>query len=169
MSYIYYPNAMAFNTISTAYEAFALSSFFLLLRTYLDPDVRGLKHDLKLRTITYWAFPLNSEFIKRKLHLSPMNGLAWYWSMCFGILQYSILRPTCAVIAIIVDRFHLYCETTLSPLFANFYIAILQSISVGVAMYCVVAFYLELKEEPALKRNKPLMKLTCIKLVSLET
>lgn len=32
-------------------------------------------------------------------------------------------------------------------------------------MYCVVAFYLELKEEPALKRNNPLMKLTCIKLV----
>lgn len=166
MSYIYYPSAMAFNTISTAYEAFALTSFFMLLRTYIDPDVRGLKHDLKMRTITYWAFPLSFTWVKKKLRLSPMNGLTWYWSMCFGIFQYAMLRPTCAVIAIILEQYHLYCETTLSPLFGNFYITILQSISVGVAMYCVVAFYLELKEEPAIKRNRPLMKLTCIKLVS---
>lgn len=68
---------MAYNTISSAYEAFALFSFFLLLRTYLDPDVRGLKHDLRLRVITYWAWPLSYDFVKKFLRLSPMNGLTW--------------------------------------------------------------------------------------------
>lgn len=165
MSYIYYPQAMIYNTISTAYEAFALCSFFLLLRTYLDPDVRGLKHDLKSRTITYWAWPLSYNVVKRWCRLSPMNGLTWYWCMCFGISQYAILRPLCAILAIILEHFNVYCEITLSPAFGNFYIAVLQSISVGVAMYCVIAFYLELKEEPAIKNKRPLMKLTCIKLV----
>lgn len=165
LSYVFYPWAMAYNTISSAYESVALCSFFLLLRTYLDPDVRGLKHDLRLRVITYWAWPLSYGFVKRWLHLTPMNGLTWYYAISFGISQYVILRPTLAVISILLEHLDVFCETSLSPVYGNFYIFVVQSVSVAVAMYCVVAFYLELKEEPALKKNKPLMKLTCIKLV----
>lgn len=165
LSYIYYPWAMVYNTISTSYEAFALYSFFLLLRTYLDPNVQELKHDLQYRTITYWVWPLSYDCVKRWCKLSPMNGLTWYWIMLFGISQYAILRPLCSILSIILEHFHLYCEITLSPAFGNFYVFLIQSLSVAVAMYCVVAFWQELKEGPALKKNKPFQKLTCIKLV----
>lgn len=167
LSYLYYPWAMVYNTVSSAYEAFALFSFFLLLRSYLDPGTQDLRHDLEHRKITYWAWPLSYRILKKRLHLHNMNGLTWYWIICFGISQYAVLRPLLAIASIILQHFHLYCGSTLSPLFGNFYIIILQSISVATAMYCLLAFYLELKEEPALKRNRPFFKLICIKLVIL--
>ena len=159
LSYVFYPWAMAYNTISSAYEALALCSFFLLLRNYLSSDIDALTRDLRLRTITYWAWPLSY------IRIPPMNGLTWYWIIAFGISQYALLRPCLAVLAIVLDHYNLYCEASVSPRLGFIYIFVLQSISVGVAMFFVVSFYLELKREPALKRNNPFMKLVCIKLV----
>lgn len=56
-----------------------------------------------------------------------------------------------------------YCEESLGPEYAHVWTMMGNMIAVTIAMYCLIAFYLNLKD--ALAANKPFFKLLCIKLV----
>jgi hypothetical protein len=56
-----------------------------------------------------------------------------------------------------------YCEETLSPLFAHIWVLGFDAVGVTIAMYCLIQFYIQLKED--LASNRPFLKICCIKLV----
>lgn len=57
----------------------------------------------------------------------------------------------------------LYCEESLHPKYAHLWTMFFNMVAVTIAMYCLIAFYLGVKEK--LAPNKPFFKLLCIKLV----
>jgi len=56
-----------------------------------------------------------------------------------------------------------YCESSLSPAFAHVWVISFESLSVTVAMYCLIQFYIQLKGD--LAEHRPFLKVACIKLV----
>ncbi|KAI9064028.1 hypothetical protein FKP32DRAFT_588534 [Trametes sanguinea] len=64
---------------------------------------------------------------------------------------------------VILDYVGLYCEDSWSPGWGHIYITLVVSISVSVAMYCLIQLYMAVKVE--LAPQKPLLKLFAIKAV----
>jgi Organic solute transporter Ostalpha len=56
-----------------------------------------------------------------------------------------------------------YCESSLSPAFAHIWVLVFEGGAVTVAMFCLIQFYIQLKDD--LAEYKPFLKVACIKLV----
>jgi len=83
--------------------------------------------------------------------------------MKWGILQYSFIRPTTSIAAVVLDFMGLYCVDSWNPKWGHIYITIIQSLSVTVAMYCLIQFYVSVSGP--LQPHKPLLKLFSVKAV----
>ncbi|KAG8794056.1 hypothetical protein FRC17_008341, partial [Serendipita sp. 399] len=83
--------------------------------------------------------------------------------MKWAILQYCWVRPLTTFAAIILDMMDLYCEVSWSPRFGSVWILIIVSISVSIAMYCLIQFYLSIAEE--IKQHRPLLQLFSVKAI----
>ncbi|TDL20066.1 DUF300-domain-containing protein [Rickenella mellea] len=170
-SYLFWDTATPLLLIRDGYESTVLTSFFYLLLTYLSPDPveqnifrkAGLskQNDREARKRGEkpkpWVFPLG--FVKAK----PEDGLYFLQMMKWGVLQYCVVRPTTTLAAVILNHIGLYCELSWSPGWGHVYILIVVSISVSVAMYCLIQLYMTVAVE--LKPYKPLLKLFAVKAV----
>jgi len=56
-----------------------------------------------------------------------------------------------------------YCEDSLSPAFAHIWVEVFEAVSVTIAMFCLIQFYLQLRTD--LAHHRPFLKVLCIKLV----
>lgn len=56
-----------------------------------------------------------------------------------------------------------YCGSSLNPAFAHVWVSALNALGVTVAMYCIIQFYYQIKDD--ISEHRPVMKLACIKLV----
>ncbi|CZT04779.1 related to transmembrane protein 34 [Rhynchosporium agropyri] len=56
-----------------------------------------------------------------------------------------------------------YCESSNSPVFAHIWILIIESVAVTIAMYCLIQFYVQLRQD--LAAHNPFLKVLAIKLV----
>lgn len=102
-------------------------------------------------------FPLG--FIKKK----PKDGLYFLQLMKWAVLQYCVIRPVTTLAAVILDYAGYYCESSWSPVYAHVWIVIIISISVTIAMYCLIQLYMPVAEE--LKPHRPILKLFSVKAV----
>ncbi|OBZ74228.1 hypothetical protein A0H81_05950 [Grifola frondosa] len=149
-----------------------LTAFFYLLLLYISPDPEEQKeifrkaglsreHDLEARKrgeeVKKWMFPLS--FVQWK----PQDGLYFLQLMKWGVLQYCVVRPTTTLAAVILDYVGLYCNDSWSLGWGHIYITIVVSISVSVAMYCLIQLYIPVSTN--LKPHKPLLKLFAVKAV----
>jgi hypothetical protein len=80
-----------------------------------------------------------------------------------GVLQYCVVRPATTLAAVIFDFIGLYCEDSWSPGWGHVYITIIVSLSVTIAMYCLIQLYMPIAEQ--LAPYKPLLKLFSVKAV----
>lgn len=67
------------------------------------------------------------------------------------------------IVSVISEATDRYCEASLSPAFAHIWVLAFESLAVTIAMFFVVQFYIQLKED--LAEHKPFMKVLSIKLV----
>ena len=65
--------------------------------------------------------------------------------------------------AVIAQLYDVYCDESLSPVFAHVWVEVFEAASVTIAMFCLIQFYLQLKDD--LAEHKPFLKVLCIKLV----
>jgi len=156
-SFILWDQATALLIIRDAYESVVLTAFFYLLLLYLHPGSEGQKEIFRKLELPKWVFPLG--FVKWK----PQDGLFFLQLMKWGILQYCFLRPTTSIAAVVLDLMGLYCVDSWSPGWGHIYITVIQSVSVTVAMYCLIQFYVAVSDR--LKPHKPLLKLFSVKAV----
>lgn len=171
-SYFWWSHATPLLLIRDAYESTVLTAFFYLLLVYLSPDPdeqrrifvkHGLSRQADLEAtrrgekLKKWVFPLN--FIAWK----PADGLLFLQAMKWGVLQYCVLRPTTTLAAVVLEYMGLYCEESWGLGWGHIYIVVIVSLSVTVAMYCLIQLYVSVA--PLLKPHKPLLKLFAIKAV----
>lgn len=171
-SYLFWDHSTPLILVRDAYEAIVLTAFFYLLLNYVSPDVEeqklvllkvGLSRDAdrvarqKGEAMKRWAFPL--KFIKWK----PSDGLYFLQLMKWGILQYCVVRPITTLAAVILDYNGLYCESSWGPGWGHVYIVVIISLSVTVAMYCLIQLYLCIAKD--VERHRPLLKLFSVKAV----
>ncbi|PFH53773.1 hypothetical protein AMATHDRAFT_54269 [Amanita thiersii Skay4041] len=171
-SFLFWNHSTPLILIRDGYESTVLTAFFYLLLMYLshDPDEQraiftkyGLSREadrevLKHRDpIKKWVFPLG--FVKWK----PQDGLYFLQLMKWGILQYCVLRPLTTLVAVILDYAGLYCESSWGLGWGHVYITVIVSLSVTVAMYCLIQLYVTVSK--LLAPQRPLLKLFAIKAV----
>lgn len=68
---------------------------------------------------------------------------------------------TCVAVA--TQAFGRYCQNSLNPVFAHVWVMGIEAAAVTVAMYCIIQFYVQLKDD--IREHKPLLKVAAIKLV----
>lgn len=120
-----------------------------------------------------WVWPMG--FIKWK----PEDGFYFLQLMKWGVLQYCVVRPLSTLAAVILDYMGLYCEeswgfgwghvwvsVTILSQYSSYrirQIVVLISISVTIAMYCLIQLYVTVAKE--LAPHRPLLKLFSVKAV----
>jgi len=80
-----------------------------------------------------------------------------------GVLQFVLIKPVTAVLAIALEQYHVYNEGSFDWRSGYFYIAMVNNISISLSLYCLVLFYMA-TEEP-LKPFSPFSKFLCIKII----
>ncbi|KAI0726023.1 DUF300-domain-containing protein [Fomitopsis betulina] len=171
-SYLYWNHSTALLLIRDCYESIVLTSFFYLLLNYISHDTEEQKevfrrvglskeYDRNARRRgtppSHWMFPL--QFIKWK----PEDGFYFLQLMKWGVLQYCVIRPTTTLAAVILNWVGLYCEDSWGPGWGHIYITVIMSISVTIAMYCLIQLYMPVSEQ--LAPHKPILKLFAVKAV----
>ena len=129
-----------FNLIRDAYEGYVLFAFLQLLICYIEGEDEGSAGD-KLAERGPVKLPLPLCCIS----FQPGHYfLLWVKRLT---LQYALIRPLTAIIALVLEPFGLYCEGNFSLGCAYLYITVVVNVSVAVALYWLVLFYLAAKED----------------------
>ncbi|EPE02247.1 hypothetical protein F503_01685 [Ophiostoma piceae UAMH 11346] len=168
LSIKFYWHAIYFQVISDCYEAFAISSFFGLLCSYIRPELHDQKNYFRdLRVIIPWVWPI-SWFKKccggdRGPWRTPLSGLTWFNIIWIGIYHYCFIRVAMTITAVVTQYFGRYCESSNSPVFSHIWVLVIESVAVTIAMYCVIQFYVQLRNP--LAEHRPFLKVLAIKLV----
>ncbi|KAI5868547.1 DUF300-domain-containing protein [Durotheca rogersii] len=164
----YYWHAIYFQVLSECYEAFAIASFFALMCHYIAPDLHDQKNYFRhMRPIKPWVWPIN-WFAKccgaqRGPWRTPQSGLTWFNIVWIGIYHYCFIRVAMTITAVVTQYFERYCESSNSPVFAHIWVIVIECIAVTIAMYCLIQFYVQLREP--LAEHRPFLKVLAIKLV----
>ncbi|KAG5980429.1 hypothetical protein E4U55_004030 [Claviceps digitariae] len=164
----WYWHAIYFQVISDCYEAFAIASFFALLCHYVAPDLHSQKVFFReLHPIKQWVMPIN-WFAKccggqRGIWRIPKSGLTWFNILWVGVYHYCFVRVAMTISAVVSQYHHRYCESSNSPVFGHIWIIVLNALAVTIAMYCLIQFYVQLKD--ALTEHNLFTKIVAIKLV----
>ncbi|KAJ6110035.1 hypothetical protein N7486_002270 [Penicillium sp. IBT 16267x] len=169
LSIKFYNYSVYFEVLGDCYEAFAIASFFSLLCAYIAPDLHSQKDYFRGIQPKSWVWPL-SWFQKwaccganRGAWRNPRSGLTWFNIIWAGVFQYCLMRVLMTIVAVATQATGRYCEETLSPAFAYIWVIVIQSISVSIAMYCLIQFYIQIKDD--IKEHNPFLKILSIKLV----
>jgi hypothetical protein len=157
------------DTIRDLYEAFVLYTFFNLCVNFLGGE-RSLLAALEKSPRTSHMFPISSCF-------SPMDmsDPSTFLAIRRCIFQFVVVKPILAVITLILKLTHNYQEGWISIQSPYLWIAFLNNISVSLAMYGLVVFFLATRKYLAplryvfnpfqLTRKRPLPKFLCVKAI----
>ncbi|KAI1793466.1 DUF300-domain-containing protein [Ganoderma leucocontextum] len=171
-SYFWWNHSTPLLLIRDCYESTVLTAFFYLLLLYISPDVNQQKEVFRKNGLSRqndkerrrrgeplqkWVMPLG--FVRSR----PEDGLYFLQLMKWGVLQYCVVRPGTTLAAVILEYLGLYCEDSWSLGWGHIYITLVVSVSVSIAMYCLIQVYMVVKVE--LAPHRPLMKLFAIKAV----
>ncbi|KAK0287904.1 hypothetical protein LTS00_009749 [Friedmanniomyces endolithicus] len=168
LSYLFYRKAVYFQVLGNCYEAFAIASFFTLLCHYVAPNLHDQKDYFRGLAPLNWVWGVfglqkctggQNKGIFRK----PRSGLTWFNIIWIGVFQYCFIRILFTVVSVITEELGRYCEASLSPAFAHVWVTAFEALSVTIAMFCLIQFYLQLRYD--LAEHKPFLKVLCIKLV----
>ncbi|OJJ43606.1 hypothetical protein ASPZODRAFT_73827 [Penicilliopsis zonata CBS 506.65] len=163
----FYKESVYYELIGDCYEPFAIASFFTLLCYYIAPDLHSQKDYFRQIQPVPWVWPLpwlqKCCGGERGCWRTPRSGLTWFNVIWIGVFQYCFLRVAMTIIAVVAQYYQLYCEDSDDPAFAHVWVLIIESIAVTIAMYCLIQFYVQIKNDIA--RYRPFLKLLCIKLV----
>lgn len=80
-----------------------------------------------------------------------------------GVFQYCFIRVFFTIVAVLAQIGNVYCQDSLSPAFAHVWVEVFEAVSVSIAMFCLIQFYIQLRED--LSEHRPFLKVLCIKLV----
>ncbi|KAI9227244.1 MAG: organic solute transporter Ostalpha-domain-containing protein [Piptocephalis tieghemiana] len=157
LSYIFYRQAIYYELIRDAYEAFVIASFFILLVHYVGDSPEAQHGALARREERLRSLPPFCCF-----HFQPSSP-HFLQFLKYGILQYVVIRPLTTIAAIIMQSKGVYCPENYNPGNGHIYVTVINFASVTIAMYCLLMLYFSLRRE--LAPYSPGLKFWCVKLV----
>ncbi|KAI0073973.1 DUF300-domain-containing protein [Panus rudis PR-1116 ss-1] len=162
-SYRFFRSYTYYELAETAYESVTLSAFLLLLIEYVAATGTGHSVDNAIARKEKSKLPLPFCFWRYR----PTKAYFMY-TVKWSVLQYVIIRPLLTIVGIICQKKGILCESGSWSLHtAKAYIAVIDFISITVALYGLLVFYGLTKDE--LKGRKPLAKFLAIKLIVMFT
>lgn len=148
-------DGLVFNTIRDMYEAYVLYLFMQLLTCYLGGENQLIVHlEFKRRIRQPW--PLDGM---RPLQTDKL----FYMRVKQGVLQFVIIKPITAILAIVLEKYGVYGEGVIDWTKGYVYVAFVNNVSITLSLYCLILFYLA-TDEP-LKPYQPFSKFICIKTI----
>ncbi|KAL2802224.1 organic solute transporter Ostalpha-domain-containing protein [Aspergillus granulosus] len=167
LSTYYYKHAVYYDVLGDCYEAFTIAAFFALLCHYIAPDLHSQKDYFRGIQPKNWVWPINwlqkCSGGERGLWRVPRSGLTWFNVVWVGVFQYCLLRVLMTIVAVVTQKFDVYCEQSLNPAFAHIWVLGIECVAVTIAMYCLIQFYIQIKDE--ISEYSPFLKILSIKLV----
>lgn len=128
-----------FNTVRDCYEAFVIYNFLSLCYEYLGGE-SSIMSEIRGRSI-------RSSFIYCTCCLAGRQYTIGFLRFCKqATLQFCILKPTLAVITLLLQAFRLYSDGDFSVTSGYLYIMILNNLSITLALYALFLFYFATKE-----------------------
>ncbi|KIR56013.1 hypothetical protein I315_01077 [Cryptococcus gattii Ru294] len=157
-SYRYYKSYEYYILAETAYEAITLSAFLMLLMELVSMATIDLQIKSVLVEKDKMKFPFPFGFWRFRA------SKPYFWhALSFSVMQYVILRPLISIIGIICEYYGVLCPEQYSVHFAEVYLDAIDFVSISVALYGLIVFYVLCKDE--LKGKRPLSKFLAIKLI----
>ncbi|GAA5925314.1 OSTA/TMEM184 family protein [Sporobolomyces koalae] len=179
-SYYFVHQALYWQLARDCYEAIIVGSFFYLLLSYLSKPrptaeepipqpletaaqrAAQLRSSVKHVHIKKWIWPLG--FLKwRPARGGSGEGESFLWLMRVLVGQYVVVRPLTTLAAVIGEYTGYYCLASWSPKFVHVWASAFITVSVTVAMYCILQLYVVFKDE--LAPFDPVLKFAAVKLV----
>ncbi|KAJ5562807.1 hypothetical protein N7535_002746 [Penicillium sp. DV-2018c] len=166
LSMYFYHDSVYFGVMGDCYEAFCISAFFSLMCHYIAQDLHSQKDYFRGIQPKAWLWPLN--WLQKccggeRIWRTPRSGLTWFNIVWVGIFQYCVMRVLMTIVAVVTQSLGVYCEASLSPAFSHIWIIVIESVSVTIAMYCLIQFYHQTSQD--IKQHQPFLKIMSIKLV----
>ena len=154
ISILFFESAIYMDFIKSCFEAYVIYCFLLLLTKYLGGH-RGVEEVIEAKG--YIKLPPPFCCIK------PPATKRSIWYFKIGILQYTWINPLCSAIAVVLNLAGVYANGQWKFNRGFPYIIIIINISQTIALYILVTFYTNTKED--LRPFKPLPKFLVIKLI----
>ncbi|CAF1196316.1 unnamed protein product [Didymodactylos carnosus] len=155
LSCVFLQSAIYAEFIQACYEAYIIYCFLLLLTKYLGGH-KGVEEIIANKSFIKLPFPFNCCCT---VPATPR----WIWYIKWGLLQYAWITPTVSGIAVVLNLAGVYDNGNWTFSRGYPYITFIINFSQILAMYCLVTFYMNTKEE--LKPFKPLPKFLVIKAI----
>jgi hypothetical protein len=155
ISILFFESAIYMDFIRSCFEAYVIYCFLLLLTKYLG-GTRGVEEIIL--THERIILPLPCCCLKK---IRPNAKWVWYFKV--GLLQYSWINPLCSGIAVVLNLADVYANGQWMFNRGYPYITIIINVSQTLALYSLVAFYTNTKNE--LRPFNPLPKFIVIKLI----
>jgi hypothetical protein len=152
---VFPPSRFLLRTIRDTYEAFVLYQFLALLIEYCGGEAQLIQSLERKKYKGVHPFPMC---------FLPMFNLdrAFYFRCKRWVLQYALIKPLCAVIAMVTHPFGIYDETNLDFSWNVFaWVFLVNNISITWSLWYLVVFHNEVERE--LHYCRPLLKFICIK------
>eukprot|EP01061_Rhynchopus_euleeides_P005244 TRINITY_DN14496_c0_g2_i1.p2 TRINITY_DN14496_c0_g2~~TRINITY_DN14496_c0_g2_i1.p2 ORF type:complete len:381 (+),score=129.14 TRINITY_DN14496_c0_g2_i1:141-1283(+) len=153
----YQSAATVLDLVRDSYESYALYTFFSLMMGLLGGTDTLLR---ELMAESGDPFPHPFPFCKmRPYSFSPTT----LHRIRLSVVQFMILKPTCALVTIILDSQGKYKnnDQLLDFEYGWVYLTFIYNVSISIALYGLVYFYQSAKE--LLREHNPFMKFWCIK------
>eukprot|EP01084_Bolivina_argentea_P260193 439319_1 len=151
--------AIYLNLARDCYEGYALFLFLALMIELIGRgDEERVVQILNCGLVIKYPFPVSKIWREYKLPLDGREFLKWakFWT-----LQYCVVKPSCAFLSVFLYLLGLYEEGSFDPRQGWIWLTVIESISVSLAFYSLVTFYMVLYEP--LQPFEPLSKFLCIK------
>ncbi|CAF3481271.1 unnamed protein product [Rotaria socialis] len=155
LALLYFQSAIYMEFVQQCFEAYGIYCFLILLTKYLGGH-QGVEDAIVKQEYIKLPFPLEYCF-------KPMATKKWVWYFKIGLLQYSWITPFCAAVAVVLNLAAVYGNGQWSFSVGYPYITIIINVSQMLALYALVAFYMNLKTD--LKPFQSLQKFIAIKLL----
>ncbi|KAI8897068.1 organic solute transporter Ostalpha-domain-containing protein [Globomyces pollinis-pini] len=148
--------ALYISIIRDVYEGFVVWNFLKLFLEYLGPTDSTRMYILSSKTPHMMPPPFCV------LKFNPASML--FLSRCkFGVLQFVLVRLFTSITSLFLEYFKLLCHGNVSPQFGHVYMQTLNSLSMGMAMFSLVAYYFATRHD--ISKSSPVSQFMSIKFV----
>jgi len=155
LSFRFYWLSVYFDLFRDCYEAFVIYEFYSLLVEYTGGYEKS-KSTLEQKPSFKLVIPLCCW------EVAPKRGLVRWLSRL--TLQYVVIKPPLAVMAIILETTNHYCSGSLTAFGSGYpYIIAIEFVSVTMAMYALILYYVVARKE--LTPFNPIPKFLSIKFI----
>jgi hypothetical protein len=154
LSLLFPKQALVFDTIKDCYDGYVLYIFLQLLIQYLGGENTMIAYiEIQGKVKHPWPFTHS---------LRPIQTTrSFYRKIRQGTLQFVLLKPFLAVVALLLYTQNLYDDGALSYDSGYLYCSLITNVSISVALYCLALFYKATEER--LYVYKPFWKFFVVK------